>query len=72
MAKKKTHICCLCGKEFTEWPNNPRPLSNTGVCCRECNRAKVIPARLRIAFEAHVNKEGKPVSTMYGKESSEC
>jgi len=69
MAKKKTHICCLCGKEFTEWPNNPQPLSDTGVCCRECNRTKVTPARIKQAFDTKP-KEKRYISTMYGKESS--
>lgn len=63
---KKKNICVLCGKKFTEWPNNPRPLSDHGVCCRECNQTKVIPARLRLAFE--VSQKSTHISTMYGKE----
>lgn len=51
----KPQKCCLCGKMFTEYPNNPYPLSDVGVCCWECNKSKVIPERLRMVKE----REGK-------------
>lgn len=38
--------CCLCGKEFVGYGNNPSPLSDNGVCCDECN-VKVIAARIK-------------------------
>ena len=40
--------CCLCGKEITDFGNNPWPLRNDvdDRCCDECNSTKVIPARL--------------------------
>ena len=41
---KKT--CCLCGKEFDGYGNNPAPLKESGECCDQCNAEKVIPARL--------------------------
>ena len=41
---KKT--CCLCGKEFEGYGNNPAPLKDSGECCGRCNAEKVIPARL--------------------------
>ena len=53
--EEKPQKCCLCGKMFTEYPNNPYPLSDVGVCCRECNTTKVIPERLRMVKE----REGK-------------
>lgn len=38
--------CCLCGKEFEGYGNNPDPLaSSKKVCCDKCNWEKVIPAR---------------------------
>lgn len=46
--EKKTRTCVLCGKEFTEWPNNPWPLSFSGVCCKRCDDERVTPARIRI------------------------
>ena len=47
-------ICCVCGKEYTHWGNNPWPLKNdlgedfgeNDRCCDECNDFKVIPARI--------------------------
>ena len=41
---KKT--CCLCGKEFEGYGNNPAPLKESGECCDRCNAEKVIPVRL--------------------------
>lgn len=60
--------CCLCGKVIKPnafgWAggNNPWPLKDSGQCCDDCNREKVIPARLQIAFKQ------EHISTMYGKE----
>ena len=42
------YVCCLCEtKFFNSYGNNPAPLKNTGECCDECNKTKVIPARLK-------------------------
>lgn len=49
--KKK---CCICGKEFQGWGNNPWPVKEDGECCDACNQLKVIPARLRQVY-ASVN-----------------
>lgn len=38
--------CCICGKEFNGFGNNPWPVKMEGKCCDECNGAHVIPARL--------------------------
>jgi hypothetical protein len=47
MTEAEAKICCLCGKVFTEWGNNPAPLApSTERCCDDCNATKVIPARL--------------------------
>jgi hypothetical protein len=52
----KLKICCLCGKKFRGWGNNPYPLEKTEkTCCDSCNVSKVIPAR----FKLHFNKEVK-------------
>ena len=42
------HICCICGKEFIGWGNDPWPIANgeDDVCCDDCNYSEVIPARL--------------------------
>ena len=39
------HICCLCGKRFKGYGNNPDPVKKEGLCCDECNEKIVIPVR---------------------------
>lgn len=38
--------CCLCGEEFEGYGNNAEPVKK-GTCCDECNKNKVIPARIK-------------------------
>lgn len=45
-------ICCICGKEFNNYGNNPYPVKNEGRCCDECNMKYVIPARVQKLKEA--------------------
>lgn len=42
------HTCCICGKEFEGYGNNPELVKpfDEGVCCDECNNDVVIPKRL--------------------------
>ena len=42
---EKEKTCCLCGKKFRGFGNNPYPLRTRGRCCDECNE-QVIIARL--------------------------
>lgn len=47
---KKQGKCCLCGRQYHHWGNNPYPLmkdtdKNPNRCCDKCNAIKVIPAR---------------------------
>jgi len=52
MEEKK--ICCICGKPFTGWGNNPDPVTDENGnlypedarCCDECNSEIVIPTRI--------------------------
>ncbi len=46
---EEKHICCICGKEFIGYGNNPAPVNvdEDACCCDECNFNVVIPARLR-------------------------
>ena len=37
--------CCICGKEFNEFPSNANPIKD-GCCCGECNSKFVYHARL--------------------------
>ena len=48
---EKIQTCCLCGKRFLGYGNNPDPLKREGRCCDDCNKALVIPAR-----EEQINK----------------
>ena len=38
--------CCICGKEFIGYGNNPSPVKEEGRCCDECNANVVIPTRI--------------------------
>lgn len=40
--------CCLCGKKFKGWGNNPFPLDEdpNATCCDKCNAEIVVPARI--------------------------
>ena len=48
------HVCCICGKEFIGWGNNPDPVTDENGnlfpdearCCDDCNNNVVIPTRL--------------------------
>ena len=48
----KKRICCICGKEFVGYGNNPEPVKphSSGRCCDECNATKVIPKRLELIY----------------------
>lgn len=51
--------CCLCGKEFEGYGNNPWPLSTDegARCCDECNQ-QVILERIKQITERD-NKKGE-------------
>jgi hypothetical protein len=40
--------CVLCDKIIVDDPfgHSPSPLRKTGVCCSQCNKTKVLPARV--------------------------
>ena len=43
-------VCCICGKKFKGYGNNPWPLKEEGRCCDGCNE-KVVEERMKKAFE---------------------
>jgi hypothetical protein len=49
MEEKK--VCCICGKEFVGWGNEPWPIKQDGECCDECNMNKVVPARILLTLK---------------------
>ena len=38
-------VCCICGKKYIGFGNNPYPVADTGRCCDQCNSTYVITAR---------------------------
>lgn len=48
---KKQKVCCICGKEFDGWGNNPWPIVEDGECCDECNMTRVVPARIEMTMK---------------------
>ena len=40
--------CCICGKDFIGFGNNPYPVKDKGTCCDQCNSEVVIPKRLEV------------------------
>ena len=39
--------CCICGKTFVGWGNNPWPIKEEGRCCDTCNYTTVLMARIK-------------------------
>ena len=47
------HICCICGKEFEGYGNNPDPIvpfESGETCCNDCNANVVIPKRIELLW----------------------
>lgn len=42
------YTCCICGKEFDGYGNNPYPTHSEGRCCDTCNLTIVIPAGIKL------------------------
>ena len=65
MPEKEKYICCICGKEFEGYGNNPDPVKKEGRCCDECNQKVVIPKRMDdwmenyMYFRRRVDKSSK-------------
>ena len=47
------YVCCICGKTFNGYGNNPYPVSKdeNAKCCDQCNLDAVIPARLMEMYQ---------------------
>lgn len=60
MSNNQEHICCICGKKFTGWGNNPYPVVTNEDedvrCCDDCNMTVVVPARMEIMFSRKENR----------------
>lgn len=53
--EQEKKICCICGREFTEWGNNPWPVKEDGVCCRACSFGVVLPKRMELRNKQEKN-----------------
>jgi len=44
----KNYTCCICGRKFHDYGNNPQPISQKieDRCYNECNQKHVMPARI--------------------------
>lgn len=41
------HTCCICGKEFEGYGNNPYPLMPANdTCCNECNELVIMTRQI--------------------------
>lgn len=58
MSNNQEYECCICGKKFTGWGNNPYPVvdDENARCCDMCNETKVLPARLAQMFGRKGNR----------------
>lgn len=45
-ASNEKQVCCICGKEYEGYGNNPYPYKKSGSCCNQCNHDYVIPSRM--------------------------
>ena len=43
-------VCCICGKKFYGYGNNPEPVKSSGYCCDDCNEKYVVPARIHLIY----------------------
>lgn len=62
--KKDKKVCCICGKEFTEYGNDPYPVKEDGECCRSCNWGVVIPKRIELST---INQDPRNYDPRTGK-----
>ena len=53
--------CCICGKEFTDWGNDPWPVNTdeNAKCCDDCDMSVVVPARLNMMYKKGNQNESK-------------
>lgn len=52
---EKTTICCICGKPFVGFGNNPAPYEGDR-CCDDCDNRIVIPERIRRVMEERLKR----------------
>jgi hypothetical protein len=55
--RRQVFTCCLCGMPSLGWPNDAWPLVEGGKCCERCDREKVLPARIEMAYPVKEREE---------------
>lgn len=46
MATETVETCCFCGHKFpSKEMHNAAPVVDKGVCCEDCHKERVLPAR---------------------------
>ena len=54
-------VCCICDDYCEDnFGNNPKPITNNGRSCNDCNRMYVFPERLRIIYTGEDNPNWQP------------
>ena len=48
---EEEYICCICGKRFKGYGNNPWPVKEDGRCCDECNKTVVEKRAIEVIEE---------------------
>ena len=51
-----TKTCCICGRKFHGYGNNPEPVKHSGVCCDTCNMGVVLATRI-LNLKGHTDHE---------------
>lgn len=58
-ASNKKQVCCICGRVYGGFGNNPAPYKENGRCCDRCNYDYVIPCRLHLfSLPKDLSKKG--------------
>lgn len=60
---KNIKICCICGKPFEGYGNNPSPIETSGVCCDICHAETVVPRRLLDAKKSVIIAEADKITS---------
>ena len=56
MVKEEEQVCCICGKKFKGYGNNPEPVKSEGRCCNKCNDTIVIKARIEKIMDSWIEE----------------
>ena len=55
--EEKEQVCCICGKKFKGYGNNPEPVKNEGYCCDECYETVVLKAWIEKIMDSWIEED---------------